>query len=393
MNLTFKHTKFACYSGYITQAVVNNFTPLLFVVFAESLRLNLSQIASLITINFAIQMCVDIFGARYSERIGYRRVLVISQLTAAIGMIALGVLPFIMEPYIGIIISIIFYAIGSGLTEVMISPVIEAIPESGKSRNMSFLHSFYCWGHVYTVIITTLYFNFFGVENWRYLSYYWAVLPILTAVAFAKVPINTFEVEGEKRIGFKGLFRSGLFWIFALMMWCTGAAEIAMAQWSSMFAEVSLNVSKNTGDILGPCMFAVLMGTARIVFGKVSGKTDTKLYLAISAVLCIISYLLATLPNIAILNLAGCALCGFAVGAMWPGVLSLAAKKFPHAGTAIFGLLALSGDVGCFSGPQVVAMFSADSDLKAGLLAAVFFPVFMIFLIMFFRNIKKKGNR
>lgn len=388
MNLTFKHTKLACYSGYITQAVVNNFTPLLFVVFAEGLGLNLAQIASLITVNFAIQMCVDMFGARYAEQIGYRNVLVISQLTAAVGMIALGTLPFIIEPYAGIIISIVFYAIGSGLTEVMVSPVIEAIPETGKGRNMSFLHSFYCWGHVYTVIITTLYFNFFGVENWRYLSYFWAVLPLITAVAFAKVPINTFGDNSGKRIGFRGLFKTGIFWVFVLMMWCTGASELAMAQWSSMFAEISLNVSKNTGDILGPCMFAVLMGTARIVFGKVSGKVDTRLCLAISAVLCVASYLLATIPDIALLNLTGCALCGFSVGAMWPGVLSLAAKKFPQAGTTIFGLLALSGDVGCFSGPQVVALFSGESNLKAGLLAAVFFPVLMIFLVMFLRKRK-----
>ncbi len=388
MNLNFKHTKLACYSGYITQAVINNFTPLLFVAFAESMGLSISQLASLITINFAIQMCVDMFGARYAERIGYRRVLVISQLTAAVGMIALGTLPFIMPPYAGIIISIIFYAIGSGLTEVMISPVVEAIPEDGKSGNMSLLHSFYCWGHVYTVIITTLYFNFFGVENWRYLSYFWAVLPLFTAVAFAKVPINTFGENEEKRIGFKGLFRSGVFWVFVLMMWCTGASELAMAQWSSMFAEISLNVSKNMGDILGPCMFAVLMGTARIIFGKISDKSDIRVCLTGSAVMCVISYLLATLPDIALLNLAGCALCGFSVGAMWPGVLSLAAKRFPQAGTAIFGLLALSGDVGCFSGPQVVALFSSDSNLKAGLLAAVFFPLFMILLVGLIKKAK-----
>ncbi len=388
MKWTFKHTKLACYSGYVTQAVVNNFTPLLFVVFAESLGLNLAQIASLITINFAMQMCVDMFGARYAERIGYRRVLVISQLTAAAGMILLGTLPFIMPPYMGIIIAIIFYAIGSGLTEVIVSPVVEAIPEKAKSANMSFLHSFYCWGHVYTVIITTIFFAVFGVEKWRYLSYYWAILPLITAVMFAKVPINTFGAAKEEQIGFRGLFRTKLFWVFVLLMWCTGAAELAMAQWSSMFAELSLGVTKNTGDILGPCMFAILMGVARIVYGKISSRVDTRLCLAVSALICIVSYLMATIPDIALLNLAGCALCGFSVGAMWPGVLSLAAKRFPEAGTAIFGLLALSGDVGCFSGPQVVALFSADSNLKAGLLAAVFFPVLMIALVMLLRKRK-----
>lgn len=389
MKFTFKHTKLACYSGYVTQAVVNNFTPLLFVVFADKFGLSIAQIASLITINFATQMCVDIFGARYAEKIGYRRVLVFSQLSAALGMVLLGVLPFVMPPYLGIIISAVFYAVGSGFTEVMVSPVIEALPGDEKSSDMSLLHSFYCWGHVYTVLVATLYFNIFGVENWRYLSFYWAALPLITAGLFAKVPINTFGGENDEKNTFGEFFRSGIFWVFILLMWSSGAAELAMSQWSSMFAEVSLNVSKNVGDILGPCMFAVFMGLARIIFGKLSTKLDLRKCIAFSAALCVVSYILSSVMSQPFVNLAGCGLCGFSVGIMWPGILSLAAGRFPKGGAAIFGLLALAGDIGCISGPEIVALFSKNSDLKSGLLAAIVFPLAMLVLLPLLRKKKQ----
>ncbi len=389
MKFTFKTTRYACYSGYITQAVVNNFTPLLFVIFNRSFGLSVAEIASLITINFTTQMCVDIFGARYGEKIGYRRVLVASQLAAGLGMILLGTLPFIMNTYMGIVISVIMYAIGSGLTEVMVSPVVEAIPEDGKEASMSLLHSFYCWGHVYTVLVATLFFNIFGLENWRYLSYYWAILPIFTAILFLKVPINVFGEEGGKRMGFRKIFKSGLFWIFVILMICSGASELAMSQWSSMFAEMSLNVSKNTGDILGPCMFAIFMGIARVLFGKWGDRIDLKKFISFSALLCVVGYLTASIPPIAIINLMGCGICGFSVGIMWPGILSLAAGRFPTGGTAIFGLLALSGDIGCFLGPEVVAQVSEFGGLKTGLLSVIVFPVIMLSLVSALKKDKK----
>ncbi len=389
MKLTFKHTKLACYSGYITQAVVNNFTPLLFVFFGTGFGLSISQIASLITINFTTQILVDIFGARYAEKIGYRTVLVMSQLMAAAGMILLGVLPYILNPYFGLIIAVIIYAIGSGLTEVMVSPVIEALPGDAKASSMSLLHSFYCWGCVYTIGISTLFFSIFGLENWRYLSFYWAVLPTITAILFAKVPINVFGEEGGKRMRFREFFRSGLFWIFILLMVCSGASEMAMSQWSSMFAETSLHVSKNVGDILGPCLFAVFMGCARVIYGRWGEKMNLKKCMSITAVLCVVGYAVVSLVPVPMINLLGCSICGFASGLMWPGVMSLAAKSFPAGGTAMFGLLALSGDIGCFSGPEVVAIVSEHSTLKTGLLAAAIFPVVMIVLMGILRKKRK----
>lgn len=386
MKFTFKQTKYACYSGYITQAVINNFTPLLFVIFTSDFGLNITQLASLITINFFTQMCVDTFGARYAEKIGYRRVLVASQFAAALGMILLGTLPFVMHPYAGLIISVIVYAIGSGFTEVMVSPVVEAIPGDAKASSMSLLHSFYCWGHVYTVLVATAYFNIFGLENWRYLAYYWAVLPFMTALLFAKVPINVFGEENGERTKFSEFFRSGAFWVFILLMLCSGASELAISQWSSMFAETSLHVSKNTGDLLGPCMFAVFMGIARVGFGRFGEKLNLKRSLTLTSLLCITGYITASAIPHPFINLAGCGICGFSVGLMWPGTMSLAAKQFPKGGTALFGLLALAGDIGCFTGPELVATVSEFSTLKIGILSAVIFPVILLLLTFYLRK-------
>ena len=390
MKLSFKATKYACYSGYITQAVVVNFMPLLFVYFSKGFGLSLSQIASLITVNFGTQMAVDFFGAKYAEKIGYRKVLIMSQLFAAVGLFLLGVLPFVMPPYIGLILSTIIFAIGSGFTEVMVSPVVEAIPEDGKSASMSLLHSFYCWGHLYTVLVSVLYFTVFGLENWRYLSMYWAILPLITAFLFAKVPINVFGGKDGERMGFKGLFRSGFFWIFVVLMISSGASELSMAQWSSMFAETTLKVSKETGDLLGPSMFAVCMAFSRVLYGKWSEVIDLKKFLVFSSLLCVAGYIIATVPDNNYINFAGFSICGFSVGIMWPGVLSLAAGRFPKGGTALFGLLALSGDVGCFVGPGVVAKVSEISNtLKSGLLAAIIFPVIIIILTL---TLKKENK-
>ena len=390
MKLSFKATKYACYSGYITQAVVVNFMPLLFVYFSTGFGLSLSQIASLIAINFGTQMAVEFFGARYAEKIGYRKVLIMSQLFAAVGLFLLGVLPFVMSPYIGLILSTVIFAIGSGFTEVMVSPVVEAIPEDGKSASMSLLHSFYCWGHLYTVLVSILYFKIFGLENWRYLAMYWSILPLVTAFLFSKVPINVFGGEDGERMGFKGLLCSGFFWIFVLLMISSGASELSMAQWSSMFAETTLKVSKETGDLLGPSMFAICMGCARVLYGKWGEVIDLKKFLVFSSILCVAGYIIATIPENNYINFAGFSICGFSVGIMWPGVLSLAAGRFPKGGTALFGLLALSGDVGCFVGPGVVAKVSEFSGtLKSGLLAAVIFPVMIIILTL---TLKKKKN-
>ena len=389
----YRHTIAASYIGYITQAIVNNFAPLLFLTFHNVYGIPLGKIGLLVTVNFVTQLLVDFISAKYVDRIGYRTAIVAAHVFAAAGLIGLGLLPNLMPtPYIGICMAVVVYAIGGGLIEVLISPIVEACPTEGKSAAMSLLHSFYCWGSVLVVVVSTILFSVFGVDAWRKIACLWAIIPLVNAFYFSKVPIAALVEDGESMtIGM--LFRSKLFWIFALLMVCAGASELSMSQWASAFAESGLHVSKTVGDLAGPCFFAVLMGTARVFHAKFAEKLELSRYLAICAVVCIGSYLLASLSPNALLALLGCGICGFSVGAMWPGTFSLASEKCPKGGTAMFALLALAGDTGCSLGPTVVGFVSAacEDNLKKGLVSAILFPVLLLVgLFLCQRVIKEK---
>lgn len=377
---SYTHTLVASYMGYITQAIVNNFVPLLFLTFQQSYHIPLSKITLLVTINFGIQLLVDLLAARYVDQIGYRASIVAAHFFSALGLAGLGIFPEVFnDPYIGILLSIGLYAIGGGLIEVLISPIVEACPTEKKSAAMSLLHSFYCWGHVLVVVVSTLFFMRFGIEKWRNLAWIWALIPFLNGIYFTQVPINTLHEEGEGGT-IRKLFSMKLFWIFAVLMICAGASEQAMSQWASAFAESGLKVSKTIGDLIGPCFFAILMGTARVFYSKFSEGIKLQSFMIGSSLLCITSYLLATCVPSPVLALAGCGLCGLSVGILWPGTFSLAAKECPKGGTAMFALLALAGDLGCSAGPTVVGMVSStfNGNLKMGLLVAIIFPILLI---------------
>lgn len=400
MKFTYKHTMRTCYLAYITGAVINNLAPLLFVTFSETFGLHLEQLALIITMNFGIQMIVDFIGAKFADRIGYKPLIMTSQIFSALGLVALGVLPRLLpSPYIGIILAAVLYAVGSGLMEVLISPIIEALPGDAKASSMSLLHSFYCWGHVLTVVVSTLFFRVFGIENWSVLCILWAILPVVTFFLFYLVPINQLGAEGEESQPLRKLFSVKILWLFLILMLCAGAAEQSMSQWSSFFAETELGVSKQMADLLGPCMFAITMGLSRVLFAAVGKRLDIRTGLVGSAVLCIASYLLAAYGPHPLLALAGCALCGFSVGMMWPGVLSLSAKTYAAGGTAMFALLALAGDVGCFVGPEVVARTASASatcgaqSVKAGLVFAIVFPLFILLAVAVLALRGKKRER
>ena len=380
MKFSYKTTKLGCYSGYATQAVIVNFAPLLFVVFSNNFGITMAELASIITVNFGAQILVDLFGARYISKIGYRKIMVASQVTAAAGFILMGILPFIMNPYWGIIISTVCYAGGSGLSEIILSPIIEALPGEGKVSSMTFLHSFYCWGHVYTVLFATLYFNIFGVENWRYLCFWWALLPIITALIFTKTPVVSLDDKVEKKESGKNIFTSLTFWLIMALMLSSGAGEQSMAQWASMFAQNSLLVSKNVGDILGPCFFAVLMGISRLLYEKIGGRFGIEKSIMFYSGLGVLSYIIATVFKNPYINLLGCGICGFAMAVMWPVVLSFGAKSFPAGGTAMFAILAMAGDLGCSIGPEVVARVSEVTTFKTGLLTAGLFPLLILII-------------
>lgn len=380
MNLNYRRTLYACYIGYITQAIINNLLPLLFVVLQQEFTLSVTQIGFMVTYNFAVQILVDFLAAKYAERIGYRVCIVAAHIFSAIGLVGLSFLPDILpDPYLGLLASITVYAIGGGLIEVLASPIVQALPLEHKESVMSLLHSFYCWGHAGVVLLTTLFFGLAGTSEWRLLACLWAIVPTANIILFLISPIRVLSEDGQG-MSMGALFKSRLFWMFVLLMLCSGASEQAMSQWTSFFAEQGLHVPKTTGDLLGPCMFALLMGLSRWFYGTRGDRIPLQRFILISGVLCMASYLIAVFSPIPILSLIGCGICGLSVGIMWPGVFSLSAEVCPQGGTAMFALLALAGDVGCSTGPSVVSGISnlVGGELKAGLLAAIVFPLLLI---------------
>lgn len=405
MKFTYKHTLYASYIGYITQAIVNNLTPLLFVTFQREFAISIEKIAVLISLNFGVQLLVDLLSIKFIDKMGYRVAAVLAHVLGGIGLISLGILPYwFSNPFWGIAIAVVINAIGGGLDEVLISPLVEALPSEESASAMSILHSFYCWGQVGVVLLSTLYFQFSDGLSWRFLPIFWSIIPWVNALFFAKVPLCRLVAEDERHTSLSSLFRSRIFWILLLLMVCAGASELSMSQWSSYFAELGLGVSKTVGDLLGPCAFAVLMGTARTLYGKYAPRLNVKYALLGSAVLCVGAYLLTVFSPQPLLALAGCAVCGFAVGVMWPGTISLSAEVFPKGGTAMFAVLALAGDAGCGGGPFLAgkiaelaekvrglpAMFYS-SPLKFGLFVVMLFPLLMVPAVLKLGKKKREG--
>lgn len=388
---SYAHTIYASYLGYITQAVVNNFAPLLFLTFVSDYGLSLEEITWITTVNFVVQLCVDLLSAKIIDRVGYRISIITAHILAALGIIGLAVLPDLFgNAYVGLMTAVVLYAVGGGIIEVLISPIVEACPTEKKEAAMSLLHSFYCWGHVFLVVMSTVFFQLFGIGNWKSLAFVWALIPILNSIYFTLVPIYPITA-GHEKMSFGSLLKQKVFWLIVIIMICAGASEQAMSQWASAFAESALKVSKTVGDMAGPCAFAVLMGTARAIYGKCSERIPLKKFMIGSALLCIVCYAVAVFAGSPVMGLVGCALCGFSVGIFWPGTFSIAAGKLPGGGTAMYALMALAGDVGCASGPTVVGMVadSFDGNLKSGLLAAMIFPVLILIGIC----VLKKQNR
>lgn len=376
----YKITIYACFIGYVVQAIVNNFVPLLFLTFEKTYGISTAQITLLITFNFGVQIAVDVLSAYFVDRIGYRVSIVLAHVFAAAGFIALTILPDVFaDPFAGLLTAVAIYAVGGGLTEVLISPIMESCPSDNKEAAMSLLHSFYCWGHVFVVLASTLFFGIFGIDSWRIMALLWAVIPVINGIVFMKTPMASLIEEGETGMTVRELFSAKTFWILLLMMLCAGASEQAVSQWASAFAEEGLGVTKTVGDLAGPMSFAVLMGCARAFYGKKGDKINLDRFMRFSCLLCIASYLVIVfVPNPAA-GLVGCAVCGFSVGIMWPGTFSKASASLRNGGTAMFALLAVAGDMGCAGGPTLAGMVSQASgdNLRTGILAAVMFPILL----------------
>lgn len=395
MKNPYQKTINACFVAYIVQAIVNNFVPLLFLTFQSSYHIPLSQITLLVTFNFGLQLLVDLASVGFVDRIGYRASMVLAHALAAAGLALLAVLPEVLSnPFLGILLAVIVYAIGGGLLEVVVSPVVEACPSDHKEQAMSLLHSFYCWGHVAVVLLSTIFFALLGTEHWQVLAFLWALIPLGNLFVFLHVPIAPLIEGGGKGMTLGELARNKMFWVFLLMMLCAGASEQGVSQWASTFAEKGLGVSKTVGDLAGPMAFAVLMGTSRAVYGKYGDRLNLDHFMAGSALLCAASYLCIALVPSPVVGLVGCAVCGLSVGIMWPGTFSKAAAGLPRGGTAMFALMALAGDMGCSGGPTLVGMVSSalGDDLKKGILAGVVFPALLLAGLALSRSKEKAGG-
>ena len=393
MQKNYKKTLTACYLGFVTQAISANYTPLLFLTFKATYGISLENIALIPFIFYFTQLLVDFAATKFADKIGYRTCVVASQLLSSIGLILMAILPEIVPvPFIGILISVVLYAIGSGLIEVLVSPIVEACPFENKDGMMSLLHSFYCWGAMGVILGSTVYFALFGIENWKLLTFIWALIPLYNTFNFINCPIERL-VEDGKSMSIRQLLGVPVFWLMIILMICAGASEATMAQWTSAFTESALGVSKTAGDLAGPCMFAMFMGISRMLYGKMSNKLDLTKTMLLCASLCVFCYLLASLSDSSVLGLTGCSLCGLAVGIMWPGTISISSQKCPIGGTAMFAFLALAGDLGAAVSPAMVGRFSdmAGGNLKVGLFTAVVFPIILtIGLIFLKRKVKIK---
>jgi len=389
MQKNYRKTLTACYLAFITQAICANFAPLLFLRFHTNYGISLGQIALIPTAFFLTQLLVDVFCAKFVDAIGYRRSIVISEIASGLGLAGLAVIPDLFrDPFIGVLICVVIYAIGSGLIEVLASPIVEACPFEHKDAVMSLLHSFYCWGSVGVILLSTVFFSVFGIEHWKILACIWALIPLYNIWNFATCPIERLTEEG-KGMTIRTLFKTPLFWLAIILMVCAGASELSMAQWASAFTEAALGFSKTVGDLVGPCLFAVTMGISRVVYGKYGAKMNLMRFMIASGILCLCCYLLASLCANPVLGLIGCIFCGFSVGIMWPGTISITSPRIPRGGTALFALLAMAGDLGGAFGPSLVGAVTqqAGDNLRSGILVGSVFPLILI-ISLFLMNRK-----
>ena len=391
----YKKTLIACYLGFITQAIATNFAPLLFLTFKGSYGISLRKIAMIPVIFFLTQLLVDLAATKFADKIGYRTCVLASQFFSAAGLVIMAFLPDLLPvPFAGIMISVVLYAIGSGLTEVLLSPIVEACPFENKEGVMSLLHSFYCWGSMGVILGSTLFFTAFGIEHWRILAIIWALVPMCNTFNFINCPIERLVEDGQS-MEISKLFKTPVFWLMMLLMVCSGASELTMSQWASAFTESAIGVSKTVGDLAGPCLFAMFMGISRVIYGKFGEKVDLVKVMLVCGIMCVGCYLLASLSASPVLGLMGCSLCGLSVSLMWPGTISISSQNCPKGGTAMFAFLALAGDFGAMAGPAVVGNISEliNGNLKTGLLVATVFPVILVAGLIVLNRVRNKGQQ
>jgi len=394
MKLSFAHTRFGCYICFIIQGLVNNYAPLLFATFSKEYSLNLDELAILVSFNFLMQMVVDAMGVLFTEKIGFRRGMIIAHLTSFLGIAGLAIFPEIMPPFAGLLLASAFMALGSGFIEVLATPIVESLPNEENAAAISLLHSFYCWGHIGIVLLSTLFFALAGTENWQILTLLWAILPLANGILFLFVPLVPARSGAHEKKSPFAAFRYAEFPLFMLLMFTTGAAEQAIAQWVSLFAETGLGVSKTVGDLLGPCLFGLLMAISRTFYGAMGGKINLSRFMTGCVIGIIAGYAVTIFVPNPVISLMGCGIVGLCIGIFWPGALGLADKRIPRGGPSMVALMALAGDIGCALGPGVVgaAAERMGGDLRGGILCAMVFPVAALIVMLLVQCRKKKDK-
>ena len=388
----YKKTVIACFIGAISQAIIVNFAPLLFVTFQNIFGIPLEEITVLISLNFITQFSTDLIASKYAKRIGYRKCLISAHLMCGVGLVLMAFLPRVINPFVALIMATIIYAVGGGLLEVLTSPLLEACPTKNKSALMSLMHSFYSWGVVGVVIVSTVFFELFGINNWEIMACIWAIVPLGNIILLSTAPMYEISDSGEDKPNYKQLFSQKVFWLIIIIMLCSGAAELAVSQWASTFVEQGFHLSKSTGDLIGVGGFAAFMGLSRVIYSKYANRISLIRAVALSSCLCIVSYLMIGLSNSGAIGLMGCVLCGFSVGILWPGTLSMASEKVVSGGTTMFALCALGGDIGCTSGPALAGFMTGvlGDNLRLGILCSVIFPVLLLVALGL---LKEKNNK
>ena len=386
-------TKTASYIGYVVQAITINFTPLLFVCFMGQYSLSMREISALVTLTFVFQFSIDFLSVFLLRRVGYRALVLAAHALSCAGLVLLCVLPEIMDSFLGLCIAVGVYSSGSGFIEVVVSPIIESCPSRNKAAQMSFLHSFYCWGQVAAVGISTLYFAFFGVEAWKTMTLIWACIPLLNILLFSLCPLDVDVTIGTSK-PLRALFGRRDFLLLMLIIMCSGAAEIALSQWASAYCETALGVPKTVGDIAGPMGFAVCMGISRLGYAVLGDRLKLEWCMLASSVLCAIGYLIVSLSPSAVLSLVGFGVCGLSVGVLWPGAFSLASKRV-EGGGSMYALLSFSGDAGCTIGPLVCGLCASSfgDDIGIGLLISTVFPLALCIFMLCFNALGEKDTQ
>lgn len=401
-NTSYNGAMGACYLGYVVLAIIINLTPILFMPLQKIYHISFSQLGGLIFVNFCVQVVSDLAFGKPADRYGVRIFAILAQVCTILGLVIFAfAADLFADVFVGLVIGTVLFSIGGGLLELLLNPIAASIPiNARKSAAMNLLHSFYSWGQIFVIIVTTLLVHFWGDYIWKWIALIWTIVPILTLILFSKVKLPPIVREGKVRTPLREIVKSKYFLLIILALVMGAASEHVMGEWSSTFLERAAKLPKIIGDVAGVCLFAAMMGIGRVIYYKTGGKHLHQI-ITIGAILACASYIIIALSHEPLMALASCALCGLSVSIMWPGCIVLAHERFPDAGTTMYSLLGASGDIGAAFAPWLVGIVTdvvavqhgADIGLKAGMLVVAVFPAIMVVAMLLLNKHKNEKEK